>query len=187
MSSEMIHSRRNMKLRHLIPFLLFALSCTASRTLLISDTYDVEKDMTTFSMLPYEIIKIPGRWTKTEFRPSSNQQFFIGPDSTKLIIGFTSYDRYEFSKPTLVGFDFVQQLYEWDSKYLAEQAKAERKIISSNKDKPYILYNLKNNGLNKYLLYGYKNKVVYSFIIDSNKLNEEEMIRFLESLYLSVY
>jgi hypothetical protein len=162
------------------------LSCvpTKSTSVLYGDNYDKNTDLTSVTILPYGQVKIPGKWTKTDYNSSSRQHFFKDTDSVTFAIGLNPWDKYEFYKPEMTPNQFIKAYYEWDSNYWQEQTKGLLRIIKENTDRNFIIWNLKKEpNIDSYFLFGLKNKTVFNLYVTTDKWDEGKIAELLEKTY----
>ena len=162
------------------------LSCipTKSTSVLYSDDYSKEKDLTSVMIFPYGQIKIPGKWTKTSYNSSSRQYFFSNADSVTFAVALNPWDKYEFYKQGMTPNNFVKAYYDWDANYWQQQTKGQLRILRENSDKNYITWNLtKEPNINSYFLFGLKNKIAFNLYVTSNKWDESRKVELLEKIY----
>jgi len=155
-------------------------------SILYSDNYDKNSDLTSVMIFPFGGVKIPGKWTKTRMSNVSGQHFFVGHDSVSVAIALQPWDEFEFSNnnPEVTPDNFIRKFYEWDSNYLKEQTKGQIKIVTENKDKNYLIWNLTNeSNLNEYFLFGLRGTIAYNLYVTTEKWDEDRKVKFLEQLY----
>lgn len=170
----------------ILPTVLFSCATTGSTSILYSDTYDKTTDRTTVMIFPYGEVKVPGKWTKTRENAVSGQYFFIGQDSARIAIALQPWDKYEFShnNPEVTPDNFVKKFYEWDANYLKERTNGQIRILTENKEKNYLVWNLKSERSgNDYFLFGLKGKTAYNLNVKTDKWDEEKKTSFLERLF----
>jgi hypothetical protein len=137
-------------------------------------------------IFPYGEIKIPGKWTKTSENSISGQYFFVGQDSVRIAVALQPWDKYEFShnNPEVTTDNFVRKFYEWDANYLKEQTNGQLRILTENRERNYLVWNLKNErGLNDCYLFGLKGKTAHNLKVTTDKWDEETKLKFLEQLF----
>jgi hypothetical protein len=177
---------RNIMLAILIGLTLISCSASKSTSILYSDNYDKQTDVTTVTISPYGVIMVPGKWSKTRESNVSGQHFFVGQDSVIIAIALLPWDKFEFSNnnPQVMTDNFVKKFYEWESNYLSEQTKGQLRMVKENKEKDYLIWNL-SNGLKPqdYFLFGLKGKIAYNLNVTTDKWDEDKKIKFLERLY----
>lgn len=162
------------------------LSCTPAKStsVLYSDDYNKDKDLTSVVISPYGQIKILGKWTKTNYNGSSRQHFFQSADSVTFAVSLNSWDKYGFYKQGMTPNEFVRSFYEWDSNYWQQQTKGELKLIKENSDRNYIIWNLiKEPNVDSYFLFGLKRNTAFNLYISSDKWDESKKIDLLERIY----
>ena len=162
------------------------LSCAPPKTTstLYSDNYDKNKDLTSVMIFPYGEIKIPGKWTKTNYNSSSRQHFFKSNDSVTFAVALNPWDKFEFYKQEMTPNQFVKAYHEWDSNYWQQQTKGQLKTIKEDTDRNYIIWNLKKEpDVDSYFLFGLKNKIAFSLYVSTEKLDEMKIIELLEKTY----
>jgi hypothetical protein len=131
-------------------------------------------------------VRIPSKWTKTSESDVSGQHFFIRPDSVRVAVALQPWDEFEFSNnnPQVTPDNFVKKFYEWDANYLKEQTKGQLKVVKENKERNYLIWNLRNRQKqNDYFLFGLKGKTAYNLYVTTDKWNEDKKVKFLEQLY----
>lgn len=163
-----------------------SLSCTPTKStsVLYSDNYDKDKDLTSVMIFPYGQIKIPGKWTKTSYNSSSRQYFFTNTDSVTFAVALNPWDKYEFYKQGMTPNQFVKAYYDWDANYWQQQTKGQLKILKENTDKNYITWNLtKEPDVDSYFLFGLKNSTAFNLYVTSDKWNESKKVELLEKIY----
>jgi hypothetical protein len=183
-------NRKMRRLKYLFTIILgavlFSCATTKPTSVLYSDNYDKNTDLTSVMIFPYGEVKIPGKWTKTRESDISGQHFFIGQDSVTVAVALQPWDKFEFSNnnPQVTPDNFVRKFYEWDANYLKEQNKGQLKIVTENKGKNYMIWNLTSEtGLNDYFLFGLKGKTAYNLYVTTDKWDEDRKVKFLEQLY----
>jgi hypothetical protein len=164
------------------------MSCSASKStsILYSDYYDKQAGLTSVTISPYGVIKVPGKWTKTGENEVSGQHFFVGQDSVKIAIALQRWDRFEFSynNPNVTRDNFVRKFYEWDASYLKQRTKGQLKIVKEDRERNYLIWNLSDASTPQdYFLFGLKGKVAYNLNVISDKWDEDKKVKFLETLY----
>lgn len=101
----------------LLSILLLGLtiSCSTTKTLIIvADSYDQTKNVTTLTLLPYGNIEIPGEWTKTKYNEVSRQHFFVDKDSTSIAVTKNPQEKYPFYSENATDKEFARKFYEWE-------------------------------------------------------------------------
>jgi len=170
-----------------ILIMIFMFGCFPSRYVQYIEScyYDSIKNITRFNRLPLGYVEIPGNWNKTSYNNVSKQQFFRNIDSVSLAVAFWPEDQYGFYKRGETDMTFLNDFYEWDSKYIAEQINGQRKIIEQDStQQSYILWNVYNDSdVNGYFLYGLKRGRVYNLYITTKKWKEQQKINFLKQLF----
>lgn len=179
-----------MKAKTLIIGILFLLniSCKTNQTnMIVADKYDVTKNQTTLTILPYGNVIIPKEWKKTSYNQVSKQHFFQNNDLTTISIAKNLKEKYPFYKAEQNDEEFVSEFVKWDSEYWKNQG-LEISTIENKAENTYIIWNAKNTNetkpeVNTFFLFGVKNNFVYGFSISSKVWNEEQKIDFLKNLY----
>jgi hypothetical protein len=164
----------------------FSCATTKSTSIIYSDNYDKTSNQTSVMIFPYGEVKVPGKWTKTMEHPASGQYFFIGQDSVRIAIALQPWDKYEFSKnnPEITPNNFVRKFYEWDANYLKEQTNGQLRILTENKGKNYLIWNIKSERTgDDYFLFGLKGETAYNLKVKTDKWDEKTKISFLERLF----
>lgn len=176
------------RLSALLTFLILLYSCfpTATSTI-VGGQYEEKTNTTEYFVLPYGSITLPGRWIKTKYNPNSRQQFFKNVDTVTAAIAFGPCNKYEFYKPELKNYQFVNALYEWESKFYADQLKLTSKILYTDSTSNFIIWRLWGGDsidIDTYFLHGYQNCSVHNYSVTSNKWTEDQKTKFLQDLYL---
>lgn len=162
------------------------LSCTPTKStsVLYSDDYDKEKDLTSVMIFPHGEIKIPGKWKKTSYNSSSRQHFFKSTDSVTFAVSLNPWDKYEFNKKGMTPNEFVKSIYEWESNYWQQQIQGQLNLIKENPERNYIIWSLtKEPNVNSYFLFGLKENTAFNLYISSDKWDESKKIELLEKTY----
>lgn len=179
--------RLNQLLTITLSTVLLSCATTKSTSILYSDSYDKNTDRTSVMIFPYGEVKVPGKWTKTSENAVSGQYFFIGQDSSRIAIALQPWDKYEFShnNPDVTPDNFVKKFYEWDANYMKEQTNGLIKILAENREKNYLVWNLKSERSgNDYYLFGLKGKTAYNLNVKTDKWDEDKKVNFLERLFI---
>ena len=183
---------RSTNLFSMMAVLVVLTGCGAAKTVnpaakvssvLVATDYKADKDVTYYTVHPYGQVSIPGKWEKGNYLQSSQQQFFLGPDSTIIALALTSSKKFGFNREgKMKGIDFAKAFYEWDSDYFVEQG-FERQLIETNEAGNYVLYRIYGEKANNYFLIREKNGTVSNFSVQSApKWSEEKSVKFLKSL-----
>ena len=79
----------------------------------------------------------------------------------------------------------MRKFYEWDANYLKELYKGQLKILTENKEKNYLVWNIASgqHQVNEYFLFGLKGKIAYNLSVTCDKWDEEKKVKFLEQLF----
>ncbi len=150
--------------------------------------FDSIKQITRFDRLPLGYVEIPGNWHETRSDNVSKQQFFKNNDSVTIAIALWPKDRYGVYKKGQSDKSFLNDFYEWDSKYLADQIQGQRNILSQDSiQNNFILWRVYNDSLvDSYFLFGIKQGTVYNLYVTSKKWSDIQKIEFLENLFLKI-
>ncbi len=159
-------------------------SAKRSTSTVVGGDYDATKNITTYFVLPYGQVNLPGKWDKSTYNSSSRQQFFRNQESVTVAVAFGPCNQYEFNKDgALKGYDFVEAFYKWDSEYFVSNG-LESKLLEADKSKNCILYRVFGKGFDTYILIGEKNGNASNFSIQAtDKWTEGKKIQFLKSLF----
>ena len=104
-----------MRILYCLLFATVLCGCASQRAVstIVSIDYDAKKDITSYMVLPYGSVDIPGKWTKGGYNSSSKQQFFMNNDSISIAVGLGAVDKYEFNyNGKLNGLAFLNAFYE---------------------------------------------------------------------------
>jgi hypothetical protein len=168
--------------------MLLITGCSPSNytSTMVSVSYNPEQQVTDYINFPYGSVSIPGKWNKSNYNSSSHQQFFSNEDSITFAVMMGPLDKYEFYKPDMSESHFLEEFYQWDSKYWVNRINGKRSIIKSDSTNSYLVWHLSDEStVNGYFLFGARNFIVYSLFISSDKWNEDRKTIFLEQVYLS--
>ncbi len=177
------------KIIHVITIILFfsifiACSSTKSISTIVLDTYDAKTDLTTFEKSPLGSIKIPGKWTKTTYNELSKQYFFKNSDTILIAVAINLNSHYPFYSKGMTDNSFINEFYEWDSKFLADQIKGTRVILKNDTINHSIIWHLYNNeNINSYYLFGIEKGKTFTIFITTAKWDESKKIKFLQTVY----
>jgi len=174
-------------LRNCILLFFFSLTLTGcfptqSTSVLTTVTYDEKSNKTTYIIVPYGNVDIPGKWTKDNYIQISRQQYFINSDSTTLAIAKNPKQKYPFYSDTKTDFELVKDFYKWDADYWVGQGLKESNL-KENKEKNYVVWKVFGNKIENIFLYGLKNGLIINYMISTDSWNEIKIIDFLEQLY----
>ena len=97
-------------------------SCSTTKTsMIVADSFDENKNVTTLTLLPYGNIDIPGQWTKAKHNEISRQHFFIDLDSTSIAVTKNPQEKYPFYSETITETEFVRKFFEWEKNHYEKQ------------------------------------------------------------------
>jgi hypothetical protein len=147
--------------------------------------YNEKGKSTEYMNYPYGSVVIPGKWKEDTYVSSSKQQYLINDDSIKLSVAINPWNKYEFYKPELTEKSYVNEYYEWDSKYISEKLNCERQILLRDTINNSIVWRVYNEtNIDNYFLFGLKNKIVYALGIGSGKMSGDQKISLLKATFL---
>lgn len=118
--------------------------------MLVVDSYDQDRDVTTLTLLPYGNINIPGEWTKTSYNGVSKQHFFVDKDSTSIAIAKNPQEKYPFFSEGLTEKAFSRKFFEWEKQYYETKGFEIKEKISGDE---YIIWTATGNNANSVFLY----------------------------------
>lgn len=157
------------------------ISCSTTQTsMIVADTYDQDKDITTLTLVPYGNIDIPGQWTKTKYNEVSKQHFFIDKDSTSMAVTKNPHEKYPFYKQNLTDQEFAREFFNWEKDYYKKQGFEIDEITSGDN---FVIWTAKGTNANSIFLYGSKDKFAYNFAIFTDNWTKEKQIEFLRELF----
>ena len=89
-----------------------------------------------------------------------------------------------------LGYEFVKEFYEWDSKYFVDSYNLKRQVLINDSVNCFMIYRIfgeiEKGNFNTYFLIGEKNGNSSNFSISSTKKwTENEKIDFLKNLFLT--
>jgi hypothetical protein len=152
--------------------------------MIIADSYDANKNVTTLTLLPYGNIVLPDKWTKTEYNQVSNQHFFKNNDSTTIAVTKNPKNKYPVFKPNQTDKEYVINLMNWDAEYWEKQGLTVR-TVDDQSEKGYILWQAKSDekNVNTIFLFGAKNGLAYNYSGTSKTWSETRIKDFLVQLF----
>ncbi|MFK8038138.1 MAG: hypothetical protein AB8B74_07610 [Crocinitomicaceae bacterium] len=170
-----------MKIKFLIAFFLgLLLSCSTTKSsIIIADTYDEEKDMTTLIIAPLGNINIPGKWTKTKYNEVSRQHFFKNNNETTIAIAKNLKEKYPFYSKSASNIMFAKIFFEWEKAHYEQQGFT---VGEYSKGSNYIIWTAKKDEVNTMFLYGAKGNFAYNYSVFANNWSEEKRVQFLKDL-----
>lgn len=164
-------------------FILIISSCATTKdsSTMHGESYDEKTNTTTYILIPYGNVEIPGKWKRTTLNKVSRQQFFVNNDSTTLAVAKGPIEKYPFYDEKREGFDVVNDFYVWDSEYWVEQGYS-ASIIEENKTENYIVWQIQGDGVDNIFLFGLKKNLIINYMI-SSKWSKQDKVDFLIDLY----
>ncbi|MFI5150665.1 MAG: hypothetical protein ACHQRM_13085 [Bacteroidia bacterium] len=167
----------------------FLVSCMAHKAFstIESSRYDEKSNLTTYTTFPLGSVQIPGKWVKTSFNKVSSQQNFRNADSVLTAVAINKSTAYPFYKPNMNSNTIVKEMYEWDSKYLADHTNGNRTLIEQDTLNHFIVWQitgmLNDFGVDNHYLFGSENGIVYTVFISTKKWTNEQKIDFVKTVY----
>jgi hypothetical protein len=158
-----------------------ALSCaTTNTTMIIADSYNQDKNITTLTLMPYGNIDIPGQWTKTKYDEVSRQHFFVDKDATSIAVTKNEQEKYPFYAKDDTDIQFVRKFYTWEKDFYEKQGfEINEKVAGDN----FIIWTAIGKNVNTMFLYGAKNKFAYNFAVFTDNWTEEKRTQFLKEIF----
>jgi len=164
-------------------------ACSTQRTsTIVGCDYNKSKNITDYFVIPYGYVSLPGKWEKLNYNSVSRQQFFKNQDSIIVAVSFGRYNKYEFNMDgSLIGYDFIEAFYEWDSKYFVDSFGLKRNVIESDTANNFMIYRIydqiEKGKLDTYFLIKEKNGNIFNFSISkTDKWSENRKVNFLKEL-----
>ncbi len=148
--------------------------------MIVADSYDQTKNVTTLTFLPYGSIEISGQWTKTKYNEVSRQHFLVDKDSTSIAVTKNPQENYPFYSEIVTHKEFARKFYEWEKEHY-EKHGFEIKEKSSGDN--FVIWTANGNSANTIFLYGAKEKYAYNFAIFTDNWTEEQRTKFLKKLF----
>ncbi len=174
--------------------LLFALFCLQAcspkmSTTLTNTHYDKVKNNTSYAVLPYGSVTMPGEWIAGKYFQPAHQQWFRNKDSVAVSISFGTANKMEFYKEGLNGFAFAMAFYEWEAKYESEHLRQKIQIIEADSANNYVIAKVYSDSVTTIALYGgrecaCKEGAFQHYTISSRKTGDAEQVKFLQDIYL---
>ncbi len=148
--------------------------------MIVADSYDQDKNVTTLTLLPYGNIDIPGQWTKTKYNEVSRQHFFLDKDSTSIAVTKNPQEKYPFYTDSLTDKEFAIKFFKWEKDFYEKQGfQIDEKTSGDN----FVIWTANRNDANTILLYGAKDDFAYNFAVFTDNWTEEKRIEFLTGLF----
>jgi len=148
--------------------------------MIVADSYDQDKNVTTLTLLPYGNIDIPGQWTKTKYNAVSRQHFFLDKDSTSIAVTKNPQEKYPFDSDSLTDKEFAIKFFKWEKDFYEKQGfQIDEKTSGDN----FVIWTANRNDANTILLYGAKDDFAYNFAVFTDNWTEEKRIEFLTGLF----
>ena len=176
----------------LLTFLILFTKCATHRTsTLVGGDFDKTKNETSYFVIPYGTVTLPGEWIKTNYNSVSRQQFFRNQDSVIIAVAFGRFDKYEFNmNGSQTGYNFIKAFYEWDSNYFVVSHGLNRQTLERDSTNHFMIYRIygqiEKGKFDTYFLIGEKNGNISDFSIsDTKKWTENEKIKFLKTIFLT--
>lgn len=170
-------------------FIAVAVSCTTYNyvSTIESTKYDKNSDKTTYTVLPFGVVILPGKWNKTTFNNVSYQQNFKNVDSVSSAVCINQASNYPFYKPNMTSNQIVKEMYEWDAQYWAQRIGAKTPVLKSDTTNHFIIWQIKEEKykVDNYYLFGCEKGIVFTVFINSQKWDSTEINSFLETVYRS--
>ena len=167
---------------------IYLIGCASHRVNTLESTkYDQQKNQTEYLLFPFGSVILPGKWEKTRYNTVSLQQFFTNQDSVELSIALNDYTKFEFNQDgSKKGFDFLNAYYEWETNYRKSLNGLNSRIIESDKQKNYMIFQLfgqnKENNINVFYLIKMPKNILNTISISSAKWDDDKKISFLRGL-----
>lgn len=150
--------------------------------MLISDSYDEEKNVTSLMLFPFGNIEIPGKWTKTNYNETSRQHYFKNADSTSIAVALNPVNKYPFHRDSLTNQQWVDEFYFWDSEHYLNQGYT-TEILDTEESGDFLIWKIIGNNVNTMFLFGRKNEFALNYVVFTDNLSDEQRIRFLIELF----
>jgi len=156
---------------------------TAQTSMVVTDSYNEEKNQTTLTLLPYGNIVIPDKWAKVSYNNVSKQHFFKNSDSITIAVTKNPKKNYPFFKKKQTDKNFVTEFVNWDAEYWQKQG-FEIKRISDNSNDGFLIWQvLDAKKISTIFLFGSKNDLAYNFAVVSKGWSNEKAQEFLINLF----
>jgi len=174
--------KRLLSLITLFTIIISSCATTKDSSTLQGESYDEKTNTTTYILVPYGNVEIPGKWEQTTYNKVSRQQFFVNNESASLAISKGPKEKYPFYDVKREGFDVVNDFYVWDSEYWVKKGYS-ASIIEENKTEKYIVWQIQGDSVDNFFLFGLKKNLIINYMI-SSKWSRKDKIEFLINLYL---
>jgi hypothetical protein len=115
----------------LIFILLFLNSCYGPKAVSTIESYDFDEknNQTVFNKFPFGSMSMPGKWTNDSYNKVSGQHHFRNADSVSVALAINQSSGYPFYKKGMTSNTLVEEMYEWDSRFLSERLLGKRALI----------------------------------------------------------
>lgn len=173
--------KKQLFLTLIIALILVGCGTTKQTSTLHGDSYDETADKTTYILVPYGNVEIPGKWKRTTYNQVSRQQFFTDSDSSTIAIAKNPKERYPFYLETKSDYELVTDFFKWDSEYWEKQGYKVIKI-EENETENFIIWQIAGDKVNNIFLFGLKNNLITNYMV-SSKWTDKEKIEFVTNLY----
>lgn len=174
--------KRHLFFTTLIILIISSCGTTKQISTLHGDSYDETADKTTYILVPYGNVEIPGKWKRTTYNQVSRQQFFTNTDSATIAIAKNPKEKYPFYIETKADSVLVTDFYKWDSEYWEKQGLKVTKLKESDSEN-FIIWQAIGNDVNNVFLFGINNNLMINYMVSAKWTNERK-IDFLTKLYL---
>ena len=95
----------------LLSIIVLISSCASqASSTIVGSNYDAKNDVTTYFVIPYGSVDLPGKWEKGTYYSTARQQYFTNLDSVTISISFGPWNKYEFNVtiPHLTHFEIAK-------------------------------------------------------------------------------
>lgn len=130
-------------------------------------------------------LKLTGEWRVKQVLQASRQIIFTNEDSTELVIAVLPASKLPFHKETQTAFESATAYYEWDAKYMRDEAKMQVTKINENKEKAYVIWHAKDENNDNYFLFARDKDLLYNIMVFDKTMSLEKKIALLEAAYAS--
>lgn len=151
-------------------------------------SYDSTTNSTTYTVLPYSKVILPGKWVTGKYAKTSKQQYFYRADTTTLIVSVGLYSDYEFGKGKIQDAEFIDSYYNMEANYQIKLQEQTPKVLVTDTVARYKIWMVHEDGIDQYYLCGIKdctcNERNYRLLILKNRrIAQVEAVALLQQVF----
>lgn len=152
--------------------------------------YNQQNNNTVYTVSPYGSLILPGNWEPGKYNKASKQQYYYRADTTTLIVSVGSCSNFKFGKSGEADYEFVKRYYETEAKFQMQLQEQTPKILLEDSIKKYMLWVVRENGIDLYYLCGVKDcackECTYrTLTLKNRRLTEAQAKELLTGIFLN--